>query len=705
MLDGNVKEEESEGFRFPFAEEPIRPGRWASRLGSIVYFGIMFGLVLVLARAAWMQVIEKKIWAERQALAQTRTTLGPEQRGNIYDRHHRLMAVDKIIPQIAIDPDQLSRRFRLAKDSALPPLPVSKWSVSKILDRLAEEEVIFLNSKDEMQQQLISDIRSNLQFHAGDESATRVRYRLLGTIPNVESRNQISKFISEIESEEELDLKIFPPMGQRLQRFHPYGAIGSLLIGEMDKANSAGLWGMEKYWDENLKKVQSVRRYRATPKGSRLGPSREGIPGKQGQSVQTTIDLQLQAELEHLVRANYYRTSAKSVSAAVIDPFTGEIHAWTTYPGLQRGQLTEFANQDFKNDNNEGMKRAFELNSRLQTVSMEPGSVVKPLILSRAIEMGIPLDLPLDVRGKSQRLDGRKRIFRDSSLLREKTPEGAVVFSSNIGMVVLGVKHMRSGDVESILKRFGFGRRTGIELPGEESGLLKDIDEWSRFTWESACFGYEMMVTPVQVMRAYMAIANGGYLLQPTFMMDSENRPVEIILSADVARESRRVLARVVKDGTGRHVIHHVGPRMKELIRSGELQMAGKTGTTKLVSANGAGFSEDRYNSSFVGFAPVEDARFLTMVLVEEPTPEENMYYASKSAAPLGAQILASALNLRGFDPFSLHVGNPGDYGIDNLAAPSEAGNLSSPGSRGKLPSAQGRSTSGQGQEGEPDRW
>ena len=736
MFDGKMTDAGGEGFKFPQLDDQVSPTRWTSRLGSVVYYGIMAGLILVLARAAWEQVFKKDYWTMQQSHAQSRTVLGNEQRGRILDRHGRFLALDRIIQQVAIDPDQLSRRYQeldfasgvkvvIEEFKEVLPVPLQpEWSIKEILIRLEDSGVEFLRAREEMEQELLNAVRNNLLIRAGvtmvyEEKSSkkdepielpRVRYRMLGTIPDRESRKQVTEAILEIESKEAgLGLKLFPPRGQKLQRFYPYEDIGLVVIGEVDRKNRFGLWGMESYWDHQLKMLSSMRKHRATPGGQSLGSDRFAIPGKEGTDLRTTIDIQLQAKLNHLVKANQQRTAARRVSAAVVDPYTGEIHAWTTYPALKRGQLNELATEDLINGSDEGMKQAFSLMSRLQRVSMAPGSVVKPLILARAIQLGVPLKLPLDVRGENQRIEGRSRWFRDSSLLREKTPEGAVVFSSNIGMVLLGVKLMRMQDVESILRQFGFGSKTGIELPGEERGLLKPIHQWNRYTWESACFGYEMMVTPVQVMRAYMAIANGGYLLRPTFLVKEQSDPGEIILSEDVARECRRVLRRAVKDGTGRHVVHHVGPELKSLIRSSELEIAGKTGTTKLMKEDGSGFSENRYNSSFVGFAPVENARFLTIVLVEEPTPEGKMYYASKSAAPLGAQILASALNLRGFNPLSVPIDESLDSATDsakgNLAISGEAGNVGHGGFVGGQTQTAASASEDQGQEGEPDRW
>ena len=692
MIRRDQIDEETQGFPESMAAEPRDEMKHPNRLSNITFGIILIGLFLVLVKSAWMQLFQRDYWRGVQVEAQSRVSHGEEKRGRILDRFGQPMAMDREIHRLAIDPDHLSRCFELNDQNQIQP---KKLAVDEILEKLAAAGLQFGSDRQSLSEKISADIQHNLEVRR-DSTGKRKRYRRVGILAPGAKRDDLDQILSEISRE--LGKWVFPKVETELVRYYPFGPIGSILIGEMVRGGSEGLWGMESHFNSYLRKVKSLVKEQMAPGGKQIGRNSEVIPGQQGEDLQTTIDMTLQAELEHLCFENYQRASARSVSAMVVDPFTGETLAMATVPGLQRGQMTEFANQDLVNGNREGMETAYGLMARLHRVSLEPGSVVKPLILARALELGIPLDLPLDVRSKNQRLDGRRRLFRDSSLLKEKTPEGAVVFSSNIGMVLLGVKHMKKSDVESILRRFGFGSKTGIELPGEEFGQLKPLSRWNRFSWESACYGYEMMVTPVQVLRAYMAIANGGYLLEPTLIRKSQDSPAPIILSEKVAGECRRVLGRAVSDGTGRHIVHHVSPEMRELIRDGKLQMAGKTGTTKLMDPETGLYSEDKYNSSFVGFAPVDNARFLTVVLVEEPTPENNMYYASKSAAPLGAQILSAAMNLPGFDPFSVAYDDPRESEPLILATHESADNLSSSGS-------QVEPARDSGQEGEPDRW
>ena len=693
MDNRNQFEEENGGFPFGGGESVSRRAFYPSLLGDFTFGVIIVGLFLVLLRSASMQLLERDYWIMTQAEAQSRASHGQEKRGRLLDRYGQPLAMDRDFYKIAIDPDQLSRLFRSDGDG--DPVPL-KISVTDLLQKLEDAGVQFWKKTDQLEQALLKDVKNNLLFRSDPKKGERKRYRSLGNLAEGTSPETLEKVIQQIERD--LEKKVFPGLEMEVKRHYPYGETALGVIGEKELRGPNGLWGWELFFNSQLRCMTSRISRQMAPGGKQIAEERQVIPGFSGEDIQMTLDMNLQEEVEHLCLENYQRASARSVSATVVDPFTGEILAYATYPGLKRGELSKLATEDQKNGTNTGMKRAYDMMARSHRVSLEPGSVVKPLILARAIEMGIPLDLALPVHGKNQRLDGRRRIFRDSSLLKEKTPEGAVVFSSNIGMVLLGVKHMKKSDVESILRRFGFGSRTGIELPGEEPGYLKPVDQWSRYSWESACYGYEMMVTPVQVLRSYMAIANGGYLLQPTFLKNKKVTLPPIVLSENVAGECRRVLRRAVTDGTGRHIVHNVSSEMRALIRDGQLEMAGKTGTTKLMDPETGKYTEDRYNSSFVGFAPVENARFLTVVLVEEPTPEGNMYYASKSAAPLGAQILASAMNLPGFDPFAVDYADPRDSESGILADPDSADNLNPLGSQ--IDTAREI-----GQEGEPDRW
>ena len=694
-----------------------------------MFICILLGLCIVGLRVGQMQLLERGIWETRMAKAQSRKSTGNETRGSISDRNGNFLAVDVPFFIVSIDPLGLSKNC--ASDFEVNPLLVKKESkravssdefskeiaIDEFLDMLLDCGLQLDNSLDNTLLSLKASLEHNrkwsreLSRDAGIETDSKtdsetdsetktspIQYLRLGILRSVAEKNRFEALERAL-TKDFLKRNVFPRFVTRFERLYPYEDSLQLLLGEMRGKTNDGNTGLENDNNAVLKSQKTLSKQRTDSRGRPLEDPTTLIPGYSGQDLILSIDILLQKEIEHLCLQNMRRTSAKRVSALVLDPFTGEIFSWVTVPALARGERTRIRNTF---EEAEADRRIREKSSRLERLPKAPGSVVKPLIMAKALSMGLPLTLALDVKSKDQFIAnenssrGRGRIFRDSSLLRDKTLAGAVIYSSNIGMADLGLHHMSKKQLAEGLEMFGLGQRTGIELFGEDLGLLKPVEDWDWYTRGSACFGYEMRVTPIQVARAYMAIANGGYLLNPTFMKDKEANSVPF-LNEEVARKTRTVLRRVVTEGTGRHVIQHVGPELVDIIRSGRLEMAGKTGTIKLLNENKE-FSTELYSSSFVGFAPVENAQFLTVVMVEEPTTEDRMYYASKSAAPLGAQILASAMNLSGFDPYQVRVEKKEESEAGNLEVSHEAGNVA------LRETSTGRVVVEE-QEGEPEQW
>ncbi len=678
-----------------------------------MFICILLGICIVGLHVGRLQLWEGGSWETRMAKAQNRRSTGNETRGSISDRNGNFLAVDVPFFIVGIDPLGLSKNC--ASDFEMNSVLVKKESKSAVssdefskeisieefLDMLLDCGLQLDNSLEETLHSLEASLQHNRKVEIETNSNTDFRpiqYLRLGILRSVAEKNRF-EVLKRALKKYFLKRNVFPRIVTRFERLYPYEDSLQLLLGEMRGKSNDGNTGLENDNNEVLKSQKSLSKQRTDSRGRPLEDPTTLIPGYSGQDLVLSIDILLQKEIEHLCLQNMRRTSAKSVSALVLDPFTGEIFSWVTVPALARGERTRIRNTF---DEKEADHRIHEKSSRLERLPKAPGSVVKPLIMAKALSMGLPLTLALDVKSKDQFIAnensrrGRGRMFRDSSLLRDKTLAGAVIYSSNIGMADLGLHHMSKKQLAEGLEMFGLGQRTGIELFGEDLGLLKPVEDWDWYTRGSACFGYEMRVTPIQVARAYMAIANGGYLLNPTFMKDKEVNSVPV-LNEEVARKTRTVLRRVVTEGTGRHVIQHVGPELVDIIRSGRLEMAGKTGTIKLLNENKE-FSTELYSSSFVGFAPVENAQFLTVVMVEEPTTEDRMYYASKSAAPLGAQILASAMNLSGFDPYRVLVEKKEESEAGNLEVSHEAGNVV------LRETSTGRVVVEE-QEGEPEQW
>jgi cell division protein FtsI/penicillin-binding protein 2 len=223
-----------------------------------------------------------------------------------------------------------------------------------------------------------------------------------------------------------------------------------------------------------------------------------------------------------------------------------------------------------------------------------------------------------------------------------------IVQSSNIGMGKIGVR-LGNERLHDLVRRFGFGQRTDLHLPGEEPGTVLPLARWNSYSTTSIPMGYEISVTPLQLATAYCAIVNGGMLVQPRLVkakldadgevMESYDTPIVVrrVLPAGIARYlTEDVLPDVVTRGAG-------GGRSLDLV---EYELLGKTGTTKLPYPDRRGYQPGSYLSSFVGAAPAEDPCAVALVMIRKPST--GVYYGRQVAAPAVKEILFSTLSYLG---------------------------------------------------------
>jgi cell division protein FtsI/penicillin-binding protein 2 len=227
---------------------------------------------------------------------------------------------------------------------------------------------------------------------------------------------------------------------------------------------------------------------------------------------------------------------------------------------------------------------------------------------------------------------------------------GIVTYSSNIGMGMIA-QRMGNEVLHDTLRRFGLGQRTGVGLPGESGGVVYQLRRWTSYSTTSVPMGYEVLVTPLQLVTAFAAIVNDGILLKPKIVkkllgpsgeiIESFETPqiVRRVVSSQVARfVSRDLLVSVVENGGGRRA--KVGP----------YRVLGKTGTAKLTYPDRSGYEPGAYQSTFVGAAPVAHPQAVVAVLVRRPNPSLG-YYGSTVAAPIVGEILAETLSYLQVEP------------------------------------------------------
>jgi cell division protein FtsI (penicillin-binding protein 3) len=358
----------------------------------------------------------------------------------------------------------------------------------------------------------------------------------------------------------------------------------------------------------------------------------ETVSAKYGDSVFLTIDCKIQSIVEDELENACSKWKPDSAVAIAMDPFTGEVLAMANYPSF---------NPNFVQDSSPRERR-----NRAITDCFEPGSLIKPLIVSGALDSGLVTeDEMFFCYNGVYKVNGGRRVIRDSHSYGNLSVSDIVVHSSNIGMAQLGLR-IKKHRLHKYLKDFAFGEKTGIQLPGEAKGIVWPLKRWSVGSEISISFGYETTVTPIQMVTAFCSIANGGTLLKPQIVSKITDysgkrvvkkyktpERVRRVISPKIAREVMSpILEDVVNVGTGQKamlIMHRV---------------AGKTGTAKKLERVGNKMRySNKYIGSFVGYAPVDEPK--VCVLVSLNGPKNGAYYGGTVAAPAVGNIIERTLD------------------------------------------------------------
>jgi len=315
----------------------------------------------------------------------------------------------------------------------------------------------------------------------------------------------------------------------------------------------------------------------------------------------------------------------KGATAIVMDPRTGDLLAMANWPRV---------------DNNDvGGAPDYARQNRAVGFNYEPGSTFKAFTVAAALEEKEVT--PTSSYTLPPTIEVADRTIEESHARGTATMSVAEILahSSNVGAVTIGLG-MGSELYSRWINRFGFGRATGIEFPGEEQGLVPELEEYSGSTMGNLPLGQGLSVTPVQMMAAYAAIANGGVLREPRLVERINGEEVETdegerVIRPEVAAEVREMLEGVLAPGGTASEVSVPG-----------YTLSGKTGTAEI--AEDGGYSETRFVASFMGFAPSSNPRLLVGVVVDQPQGD---YYGGSVAAPAFGEIASFALPYLGVPP------------------------------------------------------
>jgi len=431
---------------------------------------------------------------------------------------------------------------------------------------------------------------------------------------------------SEAEAVKEMGLKgIYFRTESR--RHYPNDSLAAHVVGIAGIDNN-GLEGVELYYDAKLKGEAG---YRYFIRDARLKPilfsEKESMPAVNGYNLILTVDSVIQYIIEKEAERVAEEHNASNVSIIVMDPFTGEILALANHPTF--------------NMNKYNRSPADSLRNPAVSDVYEPGSVFKIVTASAVINEGlVGLDDIIFCENGEYSVGGR--ILHDFHPYGDLTFTQVISKSSNIGTVKLA-KRLGKKRLFDYINRFGFGDKTGIDIPGEVPGISRAPGSWSRSDITTIPIGQGIAVTPIQLACAISVIANGGYLASPFIVKEittMDGEPVHRtspdmkrqVIGPDTAMEMKNVLEKVISEGTGRRV------------RSEKYSMCGKTGTAQMVNPAG-GYYDNRYYASFVGFAPEDDPKISIVVVARDPHP---VHFGGSVCGPAFKNIAEKVLEYMG---------------------------------------------------------
>lgn len=418
------------------------------------------------------------------------------------------------------------------------------------------------------------------------------------------------------------------------QRYYPKRYLLANILGFAGLDNN-GLEGIELRYDRYMRSEKIWQVLEKDALGKTIFPKNQRYrEPEKGKDIRLTIDEVIQYISERELDLALEKTSAKSGSIIVMDPRNGEILAMAVRPTFDPNHVDSYQPSDMRN--------------RAITDPYEPGSTFKAIVAAATIEENlVRADELIYCEEGSFSIGGR--------VMHDHTGHGSILFkdvikvSSNIGMAKVG---MRLGEerLYKYIKAFGFGEKTEIDLFGESPGIIRDPRYWTNESLPSISIGQEMAVTPIQLITAIGAIANGGWLMRPHLLNEVRDQDGNIVF-----KSSPKVNRRVVSFNSAREMVRML-TRVTERGGTGEkaavkgYSVAGKTGTAQKKAEDGKGYSAEHFVSSFVGFVPSQDPRLIILVVIDEP---EGVSWGGSIAAPVFKNVAEEALNYLAIPPES----------------------------------------------------
>jgi cell division protein FtsI (penicillin-binding protein 3) len=556
----------------------VREKKWIRARIYLVAAFFIAGLGIILARAYQLQVLQKEKLTAIALSAYRGIVKLPPKRGTIYDREGHELAVTVEVESIYAHPRQVRNKVQAAKALAKA-----------------------LGTRDKT---LLELLQSDKSFVWLERKAAPDKVRRVKTL-NIDGVG----FTAEA------------------RRYYPGREIAGHVLGFAGEDNQ-GLEGLEKRYDSFLKGPEYTLVQMRDALGRPFNVSRPDAQDQEIKDLVLTIDKDIQYAAEQALKKTVEETKAKSGHCIVVDPETGEILAMAVVPLFNPNVFWEYQPSHWRN--------------RAVTDLYEPGSTIKAYLLAAGLDSGLvsPETRFFCENGKYE-VANRTIHDHDRKGHGFLTVSEIITYSSNIGAVKIGERIGYKRFTE-YLKRFGFGEKTGIDLPGEREGFVRPVKEAKEIDKATTYFGQGMTVNSLQLVMAMAALGNGGKLMRPYVVKEVRDlrgrvlektspHVVRRVLSSETARKTTEVLENVVGEkGTG------------SLAAINGYRVAGKTGTSQKVDPTTRRYSNRNYVALFVGFAPVDHPRMVILVAVDEP---ETKKYGGLAAAPVFREVSAWTMN------------------------------------------------------------
>jgi len=567
--------------------------RVQKNIGYLVFI-MFFCLGCVVIRYGWLQLVEGDELGARMRAQVGQRYLVQSTRGTIFDRDGRELAVSTMTKSLFVDPNHVENPEQLAAD--LAPLI-----------GLSEEEVL-------------DDIDAGGGFQWVKHNLEQSEYEAVRRLMREKEYTVCLNFVDEA------------------KRYYPNDVLAANVLGFVG-AEDKGLDGVEQALD-GLLKGEIEEEYLTTDRRSR--PIMDSIFKKQHRysgdyckNVTLTLDSSIQFMVEQELDRAVAENGPKAITCIVMQPKTGEVLAMASRPSYNPNKFWDYQPETWKN--------------RSVSFIYEPGSTFKAVVAGAALQERLVSPNQVFVDPGYVMVSGRRIQNWSGDSFGTVTFTEIVKQSINTGFAQLGLA-LGAEKLTEYAKIFGFGVPTGIDLPGEEAGLLFNPEDMRDSDMATMAIGQSIAVTPLQLVTAMSAIANDGVLLKPHIVKEIKNADGTVY-----EERGKQEVRRTIESATDKTLVG----MLEQVVASGGgskaavkgYRIAGKTGTAQKIREDGAGYMDGHYIASFCGFAPVEDPRVTVLVMIDDPSL--GSFYGGQIAAPVAGRIFAQLFRYLRIEPSS----------------------------------------------------